>query len=55
MIIITESDIKIIVLAIKKARDAGILFIALDTQLELADSTDAIFATDNMFAGKLII
>ena len=39
---------------IKKARDAGILVIALDTPLEPADAADATFATDNLLAGKLI-
>ena len=53
-ILITASDTKGIVPSIKKARDAGILVIALDTPLEPADATDATFATDNLLAGKLI-
>lgn len=53
-ILITASDTKGIVPAIKKARDAGILVIALDTPLEPADAADATFATDNLLAGKLI-
>ncbi|MDI6026584.1 sugar ABC transporter substrate-binding protein [Corticibacterium sp. UT-5YL-CI-8] len=53
-IMITASDTKGIVPAIKKARDAGILVIALDTPLEPADAADATFATDNLLAGKLI-
>lgn len=53
-ILITASDTKGIVPTIKKARDAGILVIALDTPLEPADSADATFATDNLLAGKLI-
>lgn len=53
-ILITASDTKGIVPAIKKARDAGILVIALDTPLEPADAADATFATDNLMAGKLI-
>lgn len=53
-ILITASDTKGIVPAIKKARDAGILVIALDTPLEPAEAADATFATDNLLAGKLI-
>lgn len=53
-ILITASDTKGIVPAIKKARDAGILVIALDTPLDPADAADATFATDNFLAGKLI-
>jgi fructose transport system substrate-binding protein len=53
-ILITASDTKGIVPAIQKARDAGILVIALDTPLEPADAADATFATDNFLAGKLI-
>ncbi|WP_439500555.1 sugar ABC transporter substrate-binding protein [Aminobacter ciceronei] len=53
-ILITASDTKGIVPAVKKARDAGILVIALDTPLEPADAADATFATDNLLAGKLI-
>jgi fructose transport system substrate-binding protein len=40
--------------AIKKARDAGILVIALDSPTEPQDATDALFATDNYKAGILI-
>jgi len=53
-ILLTASDTKGIVPAVKKARDAGILVIALDTPLEPADAADATFATDNFLAGKLI-
>ncbi|BCH26075.1 sugar ABC transporter [Mesorhizobium sp. L-8-3] len=53
-ILITASDTKGIVPAVQKARDAGILVIALDTPLEPADAADATFATDNFMAGKLI-
>lgn len=53
-ILITASDTKGIVPAIKKARDAGILVIALDTPLDPPDAADATFATDNLQAGKLI-
>ena len=53
-ILITPSDTKAIVPAIKKARDAGVLVIALDTPTEPLDATDALFATDNFKAGVLI-
>lgn len=53
-ILITASDTKGIVPTVKKARDAGILVIALDTPLDPLDSADATFATDNLEAGKLI-
>ena len=53
-ILITPSDTKAIVPSIKKARDAGILVIALDTPTDPADAVDATFATDNFEAGRLI-
>ncbi|MFG1705865.1 sugar ABC transporter substrate-binding protein [Nonomuraea sp. M3C6] len=53
-ILITPSDTKAIVPAIKKARDAGVLVIALDTPTEPQEATDALFATDNLKAGELI-
>ena len=53
-ILITASDTSGIVPAVKQARAAGILVIALDTPLEPIDSADATFATDNFLAGKLI-
>jgi fructose transport system substrate-binding protein len=40
--------------AIKKARDAGLTVIALDTPPDPADTVDITFATDNFEAGKLI-
>jgi fructose transport system substrate-binding protein len=40
--------------SIKKARDAGLLVIALDTPPDPADTVDITFATDNFLAGKLI-
>jgi fructose transport system substrate-binding protein len=52
-ILITPSNTKAIVPAIKKARDAGVLVIALDTPTEPVDATDALFATDNFKAGYL--
>jgi fructose transport system substrate-binding protein len=40
--------------ALKKAREAGILVIALDTPLADTEAQDMTFATDNFEAGKLI-
>ena len=53
-ILITPSDSAAIVPTVERARDAGILVIALDTQLEPSDAADATFATDNFKAGELI-
>jgi len=53
-ILITPSDSKAIVPALDKARQAGLLVIALDTQTEPPDAVDATFATDNFLAGELI-
>lgn len=53
-ILITPGDTKAIVPAIEKARQAGVLVIALDTPTDPMDATDALFATDNFKAGKLI-
>ena len=53
-ILITPSDTKAIVPAIRKARAAGVLVIALDSPADPEDATDALFATDNFKAGLLI-
>jgi len=53
-ILITATDTKAIVPAVQKARDAGLVVIALDTQLDPPDAADATFATDNFVAGQLI-
>ncbi|ATN32826.1 sugar ABC transporter [Rhizobium sp. ACO-34A] len=53
-ILITASDTKAIVDQVKKAQEAGLLVIALDTPLDPAEAADATFATDNLLAGKLI-
>jgi len=53
-ILITANDTKAIIPAIKKARDAGVLVIALDSPTDPADGVDALFATDNFKAGVLI-
>lgn len=53
-ILITPSDTKAIVPSIKKARDKGVVVIALDTPTDPQDASDALFATDNFKAGLLI-
>ncbi|MHA1566111.1 MAG: sugar ABC transporter substrate-binding protein [Alphaproteobacteria bacterium] len=53
-ILITPSDTVAIVPTIQRAREAGILVIALDTPLDPIDAADATFATDNFLAGELI-
>jgi fructose transport system substrate-binding protein len=53
-ILITPSDSKAIVPAIKKAQAAGVMVIALDSPADPQDATDALFATDNYKAGVLI-
>jgi fructose transport system substrate-binding protein len=53
-ILITASDTSAIVQSVKKARDAGLVVIALDTPLTPTDAADATFATDNFLAGELI-
>ena len=53
-ILITASDSKAIIPAVKKARAAGVMVIALDSPLDPADASDALFATDNFKAGVLI-
>jgi fructose transport system substrate-binding protein len=53
-ILITPSNSKAIVPVIQKAREAGILVIALDTPLDPIDAADQTMATDNFQAGFLI-
>ncbi|NEH32629.1 substrate-binding domain-containing protein [Rhizobium leguminosarum] len=53
-ILIAASDTKGIVSSVKKARDAGLLVIALDTPLEPIDAADSTFTTDNFRAGAQI-
>ena len=52
--LITPNDSKAIVPAIDKAKQAGMLVIALDTPTDPANAVDATFATDNYQAGLLI-
>ncbi|ACB34487.1 periplasmic binding protein/LacI transcriptional regulator [Leptothrix cholodnii SP-6] len=53
-ILITPSDSKAIIPAIKKAQAQGVMVIALDSPTDPAEATDALFATDNYKAGVLI-
>ena len=53
-ILLVPSNSTAIVPTVKKARDAGLVVITLDTPLDPADAADALFATDNFAAGKLI-
>jgi len=53
-ILLVPADSKAVVPAIKKARDAGVIVIALDTPTEPQEAADALFATDNFKAGELI-
>jgi len=53
-ILITPSDTVAIVPTVEKAREAGLVVIALDTPLDPIDAADATFATDNFRAGELI-
>jgi fructose transport system substrate-binding protein len=53
-ILITPNDSKAIVPTIKKAREKGVLVIALDSPTDPADAADALFATNNYEAGRLI-
>lgn len=53
-ILITPAQSAAVVPAVQRARDAGLLVIALDTPLEPIDAADATFATDNFLAGQLI-
>ncbi|HEX5895438.1 MAG TPA: substrate-binding domain-containing protein [Thermoleophilaceae bacterium] len=54
VILDVPADSKAVVPAVKKARDAGVLVISLDTPTEPEDAVDALFATDNLKAGELI-
>jgi fructose transport system substrate-binding protein len=52
--LITPSDSKAIVPSIDKAKQAGMMVIALDTPTDPPDAVDATFATDNYQAGLLV-
>ncbi len=53
-ILITPADAQAILPAIKKARDAGVMVIALDSPTDPVSGVDALFATNNYQAGVLI-
>jgi fructose transport system substrate-binding protein len=53
-ILLVPSDTKAIVPTVQKARKQGIKVITLDTPLEPQSAADALFATNNFTAGKLI-
>jgi fructose transport system substrate-binding protein len=53
-LLITPNDSKAIVPSLDKARQAGMLVVALDTQTDPPSAADATFATDNFQAGVLI-
>lgn len=53
-ILLTPNDSGALVPIITKAREAGLLTIALDTPLDPANAADATFATDNFKAGELV-
>jgi len=53
-ILITPSDAKAIIPAIKKAQKQGVMIIALDSPTDPAEAVDALFATNNYKAGELI-
>ncbi len=53
-ILIAANDPQAIVPAVQRAREAGVLVIAIDTPLDPADAADATIATDNFKAGELI-
>jgi len=53
-ILITPSDPATIAPTVQRAREAGVLVIALDTPFDPPTAADATFATDNFKAGELI-
>lgn len=53
-ILITPSDAKAIVPAIKKAQAQGVMVIALDSPTDPENAADALFATNNYKAGELV-
>jgi fructose transport system substrate-binding protein len=53
-ILITPSDAKAIIPAIRKAQEKGVMVIALDSPTDPVSAVDGLFATDNFKAGLLI-
>lgn len=54
VVMITVNDARAIVPAIRRARQRGVVVIALDSPPDPASAVDALFATDNYQAGLLI-
>ena len=54
VVLITVNDAKAIVPAIRRAREQGVLVIALDSPTDPVSAVDALYATDNYRAGTLI-
>lgn len=52
-IMVTPNNSTGLIAALGKAREAGILTIALDTETEPKDAVDVTFATNNLIAGEL--
>jgi fructose transport system substrate-binding protein len=53
-ILIAPTDSEAVVPAIERAREAGVIVIAVDTPTDPTDAVDAFFGTDNRRAGELI-
>ncbi|MEM1129908.1 MAG: substrate-binding domain-containing protein [Pseudomonadota bacterium] len=53
-IMIAPNDSRALVPVVRKARAAGIMIVALDTEFEPVDTADATYATDNYLAGVLV-
>jgi fructose transport system substrate-binding protein len=53
-ILIAPTDSTALVPAIERAREAGVIVIAVDTPVDPEDAVDAFFATDNLVAGELV-
>ena len=54
VVLITVNDAKAIVPAVRRAREQGVLVIALDSPTDPVSAVDAVYATDNYRAGTLI-
>lgn len=53
-ILIAPTDSAAVVPAIERAREAGVIVIAVDTPTDPESAVDALFATDNRLAGELV-
>jgi fructose transport system substrate-binding protein len=54
VVMLTASDARAIVPAVRRARARGVVVIALDSPTDPVDAVDALYATDNYEAGQLI-